>query len=388
MLATEQHESIPETETKRRRLLFVDDEPNFLNGIRRMLRVHRSDWDMVFVNSVDQAVATAEESEFDAVISDVNMPLKNGLDLLSILRDRDSTRNIPIIILTGNAESDLKRRALDLGATDLLNKPVGQEDLVARIRSVLRLKSYQDQLRDQNVILEQRVRERTADLELARRDIIWRLAKAGEFRDEETGDHVIRVACCSRELANAIDLPAHEVELIFLTSPLHDLGKIGIPDRILLKNGPLTPDERMIMEQHCEIGASILTAQPKGIAAFLGSSNLVSAVDRADNTDALRLMAATIILSHHEKWDGTGYPNQLRGDAIPICAQIVAVADVYDALRSSRPYKQAYSIAETLEQMKRGRGTHFSPRVYDAFSGIVGRFEDIRERFSDGEDER
>lgn len=382
MLATETQEVMPESIVGKKRLLFVDDEPNFLNGIRRMLRSHRDAWDMEFVNSVDDAVGLTADAEYDAVISDVNMPLKNGLDLLSILRDRDNTRNIPIIILTGNAEADLKRRALDLGATDLLNKPVGQEDLVARIRSVLRLKAYQDELRDQNIILERRVRERTADLERARRDIICRLAKAGEFRDEETGDHVIRVACCSEALAKAVGLPEQDVELIFLTSPLHDLGKIGIPDNILLKNGPLTPEERLMMQQHCQIGASILTAQPKGMSRFLDLPRIPGSA-MSDNTDALRETAATIMLTHHEKWDGSGYPNALREDQIPVAGQIVAVADVYDALRSSRPYKKAFTVEETLSRMKDGRGSHFAPDVYDAFEKIVDTFEDVRARFAE-----
>lgn len=382
MIATEIREAAPEAGVARKRLLFVDDEPNFLNGIRRMLRMHRDTWDMEFANSVDEAVRLTENIEFDAIISDVNMPLKNGLDLLVILRDRDSTRNIPIIILTGNAEADLKRRALDLGATDLLNKPVGQEDLIARIRSVLRLKAYQDELRDQNILLERRVRERTADLERARRDIVCRLAKAGEFRDEETGDHVIRVASCSEALARALGLPAQEVDLILLTSPLHDLGKIGIPDSILLKNGPLTVEERAVMQQHCEIGASILTAQPKGMARFLEDNSSTTGALMSDNTDALRETAATIMLTHHEKWDGTGYPRQLRGDDIPICGQIVSVADVYDALRSARPYKKALSVEETVCHMRAARGTHFAPHVYDAFETIVDSFENIRARFA------
>ncbi len=382
MIATETHEAAPETGVARKRLLFVDDEPNFLNGIRRMLRSHRDAWDMEFVNSVDEAVSLTENAEFDAVISDVNMPLKNGLDLLGILRDRDNTRNVPIIILTGNAEADLKRRALDLGATDLLNKPVGQEDLIARIRSVLRLKAYQDELRDQNIILERRVRERTADLERARRDIVCRLAKAGEFRDEETGDHVIRVASCSEALAKALGLPAQDVDLILLTSPLHDLGKIGIPDSILLKNGPLTADERAVMQQHCEIGASILTAQPKGMTRFLADASGTFGAAMPDSTDALRETAATIMLTHHEKWDGTGYPRGLRGDDIPLYGQIVAVADVYDALRSARPYKDAFSVEDTIERMHAARGTHFAPKVYDAFATVVDAFEDIRTRFA------
>lgn len=382
MLATEQRENEETSLEAKKHLLFVDDEPNFLNGIRRMLRSHRNAWHMEFVNSVDEALEKTDQIDFDAIVSDVNMPLKNGLDLLESLRDREHTCNIPIIILTGNAETDLKRRALDLGATDLLNKPVGQEDLVARLRSVLRLKGFQDELRNQNEVLEERVRERTADLERARRDIIWRLAKAGEYRDEETGDHVIRVACCSRTLAQALDLTADEVQSIFLTSPLHDLGKIGIPDRILLKDGPLDDTERAIMEHHCEIGASILLAQPKGMAAFIEGPAALVDDDKVYESDALREMAATIIMTHHEKWDGTGYPKGLQGDDIPLCGQVVAVADVYDALRSQRPYKSAFSVEKTMAIMREGRGSHFSPEVFDTFERVAKDFEEIRQRFA------
>lgn len=383
MLTIAASENATGTATDKKRVLFVDDEPNFLNGIRRMLRSHRDAWHMEFAGGVDEAVAMTEDGAYDAIVSDVNMPLKTGLDLLAILRDRPATQYVPIIILTGNAESDLKRRALDLGATDLLNKPVGQEDLVARLRSVLRLKAYQDQILNQNEFLEQRVRERTADLERARRDIIWRLAKAGEYRDEETGDHVIRVACCSRALAAELGLSKQDVQTIFLTSPLHDLGKIGIPDRILLKNGTLTEDERAIMEKHCEIGASILKAQPRRIAAFLDECADYADDGQSSEADTLREMAIRIILTHHEKFDGSGYPNKLKGDDIPVCGQIVAVADVYDALRSERPYKRAYTVEETLEHMRHGRGSHFAPEVYDAFMRISGNFEEIRQRFTE-----
>ncbi len=369
-------------QTSKRKILFVDDEPNFLNGIRRMLRGQRDTWSMEFVNSVDEALQRAWETDFDTIVSDVNMPGKNGLDLLRALRGHERTQATPIIILTGNAETDLKRQALDLGATDLLNKPVGHEDLVARLRSVLRLKEYQDELRDQNILLEKRVRERTADLEHARRDIIWRLAKAGEFRDEETGNHVIRVACCCRILGTAMALPDDEIEKIFLTSPLHDVGKIGIPDRVLLKPGALDESERLIMEQHCVIGQSIVLAQPKGVAAFLDSSDEEDTLVFAPEADALREKAASIIMTHHEKWDGSGYPGGLKGDDIPIAGQICAVADVYDALRSERPYKESYGVEETMERMRAECGTHFSPDILEVFETIADNFEEIRTRFS------
>lgn len=370
------------TSTQKRKILFVDDEPNFLSGIRRLLRSQRDLWSMEFANSALEAMERTESMDFDAIVSDVNMPGKSGLDLLEMLRANERTRAIPVIILTGNAETALKRRALDLGATDLLNKPVGHEDLIARLRSVLRLKSYQDELRDQNIILEQRVLERTAELEHARRDIIWRLAKAGEFRDEETGNHVLRVASCCRELATEIGLAKEEVRHIFLASPLHDVGKIGIPDRILLKEGPLDEEERKMMERHCEIGASILLAEPKGISAFLEYQDDCVESTPSSESDALREMAATIILSHHEKWDGTGYPQGLKGEDIPLPGRICAVADVYDALRSGRPYKRAFTMDETMEMMRVEREAHFCPKVFNAFEGLVGEFEAIRERFA------
>ena len=383
MDTTAQIEAPPEksAQTTKRKILFVDDEPNFLDGIRRMLRGQRDKWSMEFVNSVDEALERAWNTDFDTIVSDVNMPGKNGLDLLQALRENESTQAVPIIILTGNAESDLKRQALDLGATDLLNKPVSHEDLVARLRSVLRLKAYQDELRDHNFLLEKRVRERTADLERARRDIIWRLAKAGEFRDEETGNHVIRVACCCRILAVAMRLPIEEVRMIFLTSPLHDVGKIGIPDRVLLKPGALDKSERLIMERHCEIGESIVLAQPKGMSAFMDAAEEGNGRGLAPEEDALRELAATIIMTHHEKWDGSGYPKGLKGDEIPLPGQICAVADVYDALRSERPYKKAYGVEETMERMRAERGAHFGPDILGVFETIAGKFEEIRDQF-------
>jgi putative two-component system response regulator len=274
----------------KKRILFVDDEPNFLNGLRRMLRDKREEWDMTFVHSVDEALRALAEESYDAIVSDVNMPLKTGFDLLAALAANPATQTIPTIILTGNAESDLKRRALDMGATDLLNKPVLVEDLRARIQSALRLKIYQDALKAQNEVLEQRVRERTRELEISRLDIIWRLAKAGEYRDEDTGDHVLRVACCSRILAENLDLPRETVERIFLASPLHDIGKIGIPDGILLKRGSLSERERTLMETHCKIGANVLLSPPRGIEAFLEFQGIEEAVALLEAAHPLREM--------------------------------------------------------------------------------------------------
>lgn len=374
-------------ESPRKKILFVDDEPNFLAGLRRMLRGQRDQWDLYFAGSADEALELVKHEPIDTIVSDVNMPGKTGFDLLTALKANDETRNIPVIILTGNAENDLKRRGLDLGASDLLNKPVNMEDLTARVRSALRIKAYEDRLREQNAILEQRVRERTAALEHSRQDIIWRLAKAGEFRDQDTGDHVLRVAACSRVLAEAIKLDFHFCCALFITSPLHDIGKIGVPDGILFKPGKLTEDERQFMQRHCEIGAAILLEVPqegkldKFGQAFAGGTE----PSAAHGGDELRLLAAEIALCHHERWDGGGYPRGLKEHEIPISGQIVAIADVYDALRSVRAYKPAFTVDQTVEMMRAARGTHFAPEVFDAFELVIETFETIRREFAEQE---
>lgn len=369
----------------KKKILFVDDEPNFLAGLRRMLRSQRDEWELYFAGGADEALELVRRESIDTIISDVNMPRRSGFDLLADLKAAADTRDIPVIILTGNAENDLKRRGLDLGAADLLNKPVNIEDLTARVRSALRLKDYEDRLREHNALLEQKVRERTAALEMSRQDIIWRLAKAGEFRDQDTGEHVLRVAACSRILAEALGLDAHFCLSLYITSPLHDIGKIGVPDGILFKPGKLTTDERLFMQRHCEIGASILLEVPQdGKMRHIDSAFVVGEGQSANNQgDELRLLAAEIAMSHHERWDGQGYPRGLQGAQIPISGQIVAIADVYDALRSVRAYKPAFTVEETMTIMRAARGEQFAPEVFEAFEQVVDRFEDIRQAHAD-----
>jgi putative two-component system response regulator len=373
--------------TNRKKVLFVDDEPNFLAGLRRMLRGQRDQWDFFFAGGVDEALELVKRERIDTIVSDVNMPRKTGFDLLTELKANDRTKDIPVIILTGNAENDLKRRGLDLGAADLLNKPVNMEDLTARVRSALRIKEYEDLLRQQNAILEEKVLERTAALEHSRQDIIWRLAKAGEFRDQDTGDHVLRVAACSRALAEAMGLDTHFCRALFITSPLHDIGKIGVPDGILFKPGKLTHDERQFMQRHCEMGAAILLEVPQdGKTTVAGEAFAIGAgTSPMNGGDELRLLAAEIAMTHHERWDGAGYPRGLFENEIPISGQIVAIADVYDALRSVRAYKPAFTVAETVETMRAARGTHFAPEVFAAFEGVIEVFETIRREFAEQE---
>lgn len=366
-----------------RRVLFVDDERNILDGLARMLRCMRGEWEMDCAESVDQALEFLREADYDAVVSDINMPGRDGFDLLREIRCDERTVDVPVIILTGNAERSLKSEALNLGATDLLNKPVAREDLVARVRSVLRLKAYEDKIKRDRDTFEARVRKRTADLERSRIEMIWRLGKAGEFRDSDTGNHVVRVGYYSLELAKTLGLDSAVATRLFITAPLHDLGKIGIPDHILLKPGKLTPDEWVSMKQHARIGAEILkcNVMGRGRAEVLGGVTLNEA--SLLGGEPLTEMASSIALNHHERWDGGGYPSGLTGDEIPIEARVAMVADVYDALSSKRPYKEAFPESKVLAIMRHGTGTQFDPEVFAAFERSMGVFRQIASDFGD-----
>jgi putative two-component system response regulator len=358
----------------------VDDDPNILEMLKRVLHKHGDSLEADYCESVDGALTAIEGRDYDVIVTDVRMPNKDGFVLLQTLRDSDRTRRLPVIVLTGDYDRTLKRRALDLEATDLLNKPIGSEDLLARIRSALRLKSYQDQLANQVATLDEMVRERTAQLEHAHREVVWRLAKAGEYRDDQTGNHLIRVACYSWAIARAIGKDAEFLELIFLASPLHDIGKIGIPDRILLKPGKLTAEERMSMQQHTTMGVGILSSIPK--AAEISFRELVQG--RRDYGDAAEIpllrMATAIAHYHHERWDGSGYPEGWGGAAIPIEARIVAVADAYDAITTRRPYKEPLPESHALQVLCQDAGSHFDPDVASAFLEATDNVRAMRAR--------
>lgn len=344
-------------------IVVVDDDRSLLQLVQRVLRQHGADWTVNLFDNPESAWTFIRSRPVDAVVCDISMPTMNGFELLSRIRATDGVSDIPVVLLTGVTDSGLKHRALDLGATDLLNKPFHVAELLARVRSMLRLKAMQDAARERNQQLEAAVRQRTRELRWSRRQIIWKLAKAAEFRDEETGEHVVRVAQWSARIARELGLPARFVDEISLAAPLHDIGKIAIPDSILLKPDRLTPGERRIMQQHCELGQKILL-EP-GLAE---SCSLSLDQDRAEETpDSLVATAAEIAIAHHERWDGLGYPHGLSGDGIPLAARIVAVADVYDALKSARPYKPAFTDEEAMNIILSERGRHFDPQVTDAF---------------------
>jgi putative two-component system response regulator len=367
-------------------LVFVDDEPNVLVSYRRMLRPFSEDWQMSFYDCPVTACEHLLAEGADAVIVDIRMPRMTGLELLERLQRTSQTRGIPVIIVTGEADHSLKRTALSLGASDLLNKPVDIDDLLARLRNALRLKDYQDELRRSNELLEDRVRERTAQLEASQLTVIWRLGKAAEFRDEETGNHILRVGCYARLISEELGLPSEFTKLIYLAAPLHDIGKIGIPDAILLKPGKLDPAEWQLMQRHCEIGASILSDNARMSALWIDNCPArLSPWDLTGGENPTLALAASIALSHHEKWNGQGYPQRLSAEQIPLAARIVAICDVFDALRSERPYKRKYSLDETLEVLFEGRGSHFDPVVYEAFMNALPEIVQNEQRLSDHE---
>ena len=376
----------------KKKILFVDDERSVLDGLRRILRPHREEWDMTFACSVDEALSHLAGGGYDSVISDINMPIRDGFDLLRSIRENNKTTDIPVVILTGNGEKSLKREALDLGATDLLNKPADPDELVARINSVLRLKEYQDEIKGYSTHLEDMIRERTAELEFSRVELVWRLGRAGEYRDSDTGQHVVRVGYYALIIALAMGLGETEARRVFLASPLHDLGKIGIPDHILLKPGALTPEEWDVMRTHTTIGAEILRHGVRG-PSYSGDASaqemlgmleqLGMRVPNSLDLSPLAEVSAEIAESHHERWDGSGYPKGLKGTEIPIGARITTVADVYDALRSQRPYKEAMSEEQALEIISKGVGSHFDPAVHEAFMISLDTIRQVTEDFPD-----
>jgi response regulator RpfG family c-di-GMP phosphodiesterase len=359
------------------KILFVDDDPRVLDAFKRMVRLQAHEWQCRFAEGVDSAWELILAETPDAIVSDLNMPGKSGRELLAMVRGRQETEYTPFVLLTGNNEVKNKMECLESGATDFLNKPCEFYELAARLRNALKLKEYQDTVQMQNEALETRVRERTIELESSRREVIIRLAMATELRDSETGYHILRVGLLSKLLAEELGYNDVFQDNLLLASTLHDVGKLAIPDQILRKPGKLTDEEYREMQSHCTIGADVLRSDlDMAFAMFAGISS---------QSNGLIEQAATIAASHHEKWDGSGYPNGLSGESIPVVGRIVAVADVYDALCSKRPYKEAMGADEALEIIKAGSGKHFDPKVSEAF---VRRHEDARRIMQSYSDER
>lgn len=370
------------TPDPRPRVLIVDDEIVNIEVLRVMLERYEN-YRVFHASSGFDAMPLARRLWPDIVLLDVMMPQKTGFMMIEEIR-RDATKlaRVPIIVMTAANEEEIRLRALNLGANDFVGKPFHIAELRARIRNNLRVKQYEDELERQNQRLEERVFERTAELSLSRIEIIRRLGKAAEFRDDETGHHVARVGASCAIMGGRLGLPPERIELLFHASPMHDIGKIAIPDSILLKKGRLTAEEFEVMKRHTVYGAALFNPLDHLNWDFLRHQpTLAGPLDGHDQP--ILGLAKSIALSHHERWDGKGYPHGLVGDEIPIEGRIAAVADVFDALMSDRPYKKAFSLERSLEIVKEGGGTQFDPEVVEAFFASLEDISRARRFFAD-----
>ncbi len=356
-------------------ILIVDDAPEnlaVLSGLLSPLHTVRA------VTSGQRALqAAASQPRPDLILLDVMMPDMDGHEVIARLRSDPGTADIPVIFVTALEKGDEEEHGLALGAVDYITKPIRPAIVIARVKTHLELKAARDLLKDRNRNLEVAIAQRMTDNLLIQDVSIRALARLAEIRDPETGNHLRRTQGYVRTLAEHLGthprfsafLTAPHIEALVKSAPLHDIGKVGIPDTILLKQGRLTPTEWAIMKTH----------------SSLGYQALEQAEQDSEHPLEFLSMAKQIALYHHEKWDGSGYPEGLAGDAIPIAARLMALADVFDALISQRAYKKAFTLNEALPIIHTGRGTHFDPDVVDAFFARQDEFIAIAGRHADGE---
>ncbi len=352
------------------RVLVVDDDEFNIDLIEVMLTALSGLEDLTILRALNgrEALDILEQSsDIDIIRLDLEMPVLNGFDTLQLLKRHERMREIPVIVVTADKSEVLK--TLTMGANDFLAKPYDPQELKLRVMNHVRIKKLSDITRDMNDALEREVVKKTAALQKAlvlsqeaEYEISLRLGKAAEYRDLETGMHTVRISHLSRELAHLAGMTAEDCEILRYASPLHDVGKIGIPDHILLKPGKLTAQEYEIMRMHAAIGGKIL-----------------SGAEHFPVIEAGRIIAE----QHHERWDGNGYPNRLKGTDIHIYGRIVMIVDVFDALASERPYKKAFSIEETATLMLKDRGVFFDPELLDLFMTNLERFVVIKNSLQD-----
>ena len=331
------------------RILIIDDQENNVRILERMLR-KASYEDLVSTTDPRNAIPLFLDHRPDLILLDLHMPYLDGFGVLEQVAPHvPEGTYLPILVLTADISTESKQRALTMGAKDFLAKPFDSTEVLLRIKNLLEARFLYLALQQQNEMLEVKVQQRTRELEEAQVEILERLALAAEFRDDATQEHTQRVGEFSAKLAKRLGLPEGLVQLIRRAAPLHDLGKIAVPDSVLLKLGRLTTDEFEVIKSHTQVGARILS----------GSGH------------PLLQLAEQIALTHHEHWDGSGYSPTMRGEEIPLVSRIVAVADVFDALTHARPYKKAWPVEDALAEIERQKGRQFDPTIVDAFVDLL-----------------
>ena len=364
------------------KVMIIDDEMLVIKVVKRYLSAEGYA-NFVMVDDSRQALEKIWEEQPDVILSDIHMPEVSGLDILRARQKNAKLTSIPVLILSGSSGNEVMREALELGATDFLAKPVDPYALSLRVQNALIVKSHHDHLARYALDLEEQVSRRVKQLEDSREQIVHCLARAAEYRDNETGEHIIRVGKYCRVIAEELGFPEKYCREIELGAQLHDVGKIGIPDSILLNPGRLTSEEFDVMKAHCGVGLEIMEplSQQDGERVRSHASSGGFIMESVDSP--MLQLAASIARTHHEKWDGTGYPGKLAGEAIPIEGRICCVADVFDALCSERPYKPKFPLKKCLEIMLSERGTRFDPKVLDAFFARFAEIEEIRQTYND-----
>jgi putative two-component system response regulator len=335
-------------------ILVVDDTPGNLDVLSGVLR---PEYKVKIALNGERALKIANgDAKPDMILLDIMMPEMDGYEVCSQLKANPATSRIPVIFITAKNDEEDEKKGLDLGAVDYITKPINPSLVKARVRTQLAL--Y-----DQNRALEQKVAERTEELKNTRMEVIHRLGRAAEFKDNETGLHVVRMSHYSRLIAERLEQGPDWADLVFNAAPMHDIGKIGIPDKILLKQGKLNEEEWAIMRQHPRFGADIV----------------------GEHNSSLMQLSREIALSHHEKWDGSGYPYGLVGEDIPLSGRVIAIADVFDALTTKRPYKDAWSVEAAVKYIDDESGSHFDPVLVAIFHEVLPDILDIKEQYAESQ---
>ena len=332
-------------------ILVVDDVPENIDILSGILK---QDYRIRAATNGPSAIGLAKKAPPDLILLDIMMPGMDGYEVCRLLKSDHLTRKIPVIFVSALGEEDDESRGFEVGCVDYITKPVSPAIVLHRVKTHLAL--Y-----DQNRALEGQVQERTVELEDTRLQVIHRLGRAAEYRDYETSLHVIRMSHYAYAIGKAAGMSQEEAELLLNAAPLHDVGKIGIPDAILCKPGPLTAEEWVIMRQHCEFGAAIV----------------------GEYAHPLFQWSRIIALTHHERWNGKGYPHGLAGEDIPLAGRISSLADVFDALTTRRPYKEAWSTEAALEWIREQSGQQFDPRLVEIFFDILPEIEDFKIKYAE-----